>query len=41
MKAVVCTRYGSPEVLQLTEVDKPAPRNNELLIRIHTVVVGI
>jgi len=35
MKAVVCTRYGSPEVLQLQEVAKPAPREKEVIIKIH------
>ncbi|HKP52960.1 MAG TPA: NAD(P)-dependent alcohol dehydrogenase [Chloroflexia bacterium] len=39
MKAVVWTRYGPPEVLQLQEVAKPAPKENEVLIRIHVATV--
>jgi NADPH:quinone reductase-like Zn-dependent oxidoreductase len=34
MKAVVCTKYGPPEVLQLAEVEKPVPRRNEVCVRI-------
>jgi NADPH:quinone reductase-like Zn-dependent oxidoreductase len=42
MKAVVCTKSGPPEVLQLKEVEKPIPKANEVLIRVHaaTVTVG-
>ena len=40
MKAIVYTKYGPPEVLQLKEVPRPIPQPNELLIRTHAVFVG-
>jgi len=34
MKAIVCTRYGSPDVLQLTEVEKPVPTDGQVLVKV-------
>jgi NADPH:quinone reductase-like Zn-dependent oxidoreductase len=39
MKAIVCTKYGSPDGLQLTEVEKPTPRKDEVLIKIFATTV--
>jgi NADPH:quinone reductase-like Zn-dependent oxidoreductase len=35
MKAIICSKYGSPNVLQLREVSKPVPQEDEVLIQIH------
>ncbi len=40
MKAMVYTKYGTPDVLQLKEVAKPAPSDNEVLIRVHATPVN-
>lgn len=42
MKAIVCPKYGTPDVLQVKEVDKPHPKKMEVLIKIHssTVTMG-
>ena len=39
MKAIVCTKYGPPEVLRLKEVEKPVPGDDEVLIRTYSVAV--
>ncbi|MBW4661582.1 MAG: hypothetical protein KME15_23175 [Drouetiella hepatica Uher 2000/2452] len=35
MKAMICTEYGSPAVMQLKELEKPTPRENEVSIKIY------
>ena len=40
MKAIVHTKYGSPDVLQFKEVEKPLPKDHQLLIKVHAASVN-
>ncbi len=41
MKAILCTKYGSPDVLQLRDIEKPTPKDNEVLIKVYAASLNV
>ena len=41
MKAILQTNYGSPDVLRPTEVEKPAPKENQALVKVHAASINV
>jgi len=40
MKAILQTKYGSPDVLQLSDVEKPTPKENQVLVKVHAASIN-